>query len=104
MNKKAIIQTTIVIIAFGASGIILYNGLFKNSVGPVPNGSLAPITSSANLTSSAILPHGDKLDFKPIYTQDLRFGDYIYPSISTTSDVSIPLQNLIKSLSTEQKP
>ena len=53
MNKKKIIQIIIIVIAFGASGGVLYNGFFKNTnheaLQSVPGG---PLPGPGSLPSS----------------------------------------------------
>lgn len=92
MNKKTLIQVVIIICAFAASGIVLYNGLFKNSSG-VPDSSL---TIDLAASTEKILPYGDKMDIKSaVSQQNLQYGLIQYPKLDPNQEVGIPLQQLI---------
>ena len=110
MNKKQNIQIAIIVVAFGASGFVLYNGFFKGSgqgapppVGIQPAilgapGSLPGFLAgpaAAAQRSQAILPAGDQLDFDILKSQSLVPQQIEYPKLSSSTDVGIPEQNLI---------
>lgn len=92
MNKKLIIQIVVIVIAFGASGIVLYNGFFKNGSSQPALGSAQ---TSAGDQSQAILPYGSTLDFSILKKQDLQFGTVQYPKVDPAL-VGIPENQLIK--------
>jgi hypothetical protein len=96
MNKKTIIQIVIIVGAFAASGMVLYNGLFKNST---PDLSLSASDGAAGAGSNEkILPYGDKLDFKTVLEkQNLQFDIVDYPKLDPQAEVGVDLGNLITS-------
>ncbi len=94
MNKKTIIQIVIIIGAFVASGMVLYNGLFKN--GPSDISLSLSDQSIAESNSEKILPFGDKLDFKNVLEkQNLQFDIVDYPKLDSQTEVGVDLNNLI---------
>ena len=103
MNKKQIIQISVIIVAFGASGFVLYNGFFKGSGQLAPSvppsaflgASSSPGTVAGLQNSQAILPAGDQLDFTILKRQNLAPQGINYPELNPDTDVGIPEANLI---------
>jgi hypothetical protein len=99
MDKKKIIQILIIACAFGGSGLVLYNGMFKKP--PLPPGVTVaagvPGTSPGS-GANPLLPYGKILDFDgALGRKTLQFGAIQYGRISTTTDVGVPVSSLIKS-------
>jgi hypothetical protein len=95
MNKKTIIQLVIIVVAFGAAGLVLYNGLFKSG-----GGTISPLAevenSSASSTSQAILPYGGTLDFSKVLDPNrFQYNEIDYQQLDPQSDVGVPVDNLI---------
>lgn len=90
MNKKTIIQLVIIIGAFLGAGLVLYNGLFKGSVRPEVDDSMAKVKNS-----QAILPYGETLDFTVLKKQDLLYKLVEYPKLDPSSDFGISEDDLI---------
>lgn len=101
MNKKTLIQMIVIVIAFGGSGLVLYNGLFKDPAGSGSGSGSSASTTLINVAS--IFPYGEKLDFTPIYKQHIRYGEYGYPVLSTSTDVGIATEGLLQALDTTVK-
>ncbi len=105
MDKKQIIQISVIVIAFGAAGLVLYNGLFKNnSSGPELVGNMASSTGASIAAGQAIqnakqiLPNGDTLDFSVLRNPNgpqLHFNQIIYPQLNPALDVGVNENNLI---------
>jgi hypothetical protein len=95
MNKKQIIQLVIIVTAFFAAGLILYNGFFKNP----NNAALTEAAGVGNLEQGpqAVLPNGDKLDFNVLKKQNLLYNQASYPKLDPNSDYGIPLESLFSS-------
>lgn len=92
MNKKTIIQLVVIIGAFLGAGLVLYNGLFKDSI--------RPTSSSSSMTTAQgnqnILPYGDSLDFSVLDKQNLLYKQMEYPKLDAKNDFGIPEDELIK--------
>jgi hypothetical protein len=94
MNRKAIIQTIIIIAAFGGSGIVLYKGL---GGGPSSLTATTPVSPTANQQMEKILPYGDTLDFNKAVRKDLfQYKVVVYPVLDPDTEVGIPKDQLIK--------
>ncbi|HYV34007.1 MAG TPA: hypothetical protein VE973_04130 [Candidatus Limnocylindria bacterium] len=92
-NKKLIIQVVIIVAAFSAAGLILYNGLFKDSSNQT---SANPgMVSTQGLTKQAILPYGNSLDFSKL--SRFQFDQIEYPVLDVGNEVGVPEENLISS-------
>jgi hypothetical protein len=94
MNKKTIIQIVIIIVAFGAAGLVLYNGFFNsnNSAGL----SAAPVQSA---TTQNIFPYGETLDFsRALDFNRFQYNQIVYPQLDPQKDVGISQDSLIISL------
>ncbi len=90
MNKKTIIQLVIIVVAFGAAGLVLYNGLFSNSSAPIP------AASSQAASVKNILPYGDTLDFsKALDSNRFQYNQIVYPQLVPQNDVGISPDALI---------
>lgn len=102
MNKKTIIQIIVIVCAFGAAAVVLYNGFFKN-------GNQAAFSSVVQNSDSAqkiqqVLPYGNSLDFDLIlYQKQLQYHLVDYPKLDPKSEVGIPQSNLITPLTTNTK-
>jgi hypothetical protein len=110
MNKKQNIQIAVIIIAFGASGFVLYNGFFKGSgstsaqsiasmsiPGEPGSGPDAVVTAGAPASagSQTILPAGNQLDFSVLKSQNLVPQDISYPQLNPNGDIGVSEDNLI---------
>ncbi len=101
MNKN-LIKIIIIIIAFAASGLVLYFGMFKDKASPVPSqlgvvglGGVGAVGGEVPVDQE-ILPNGEKLDFKAAINE-VRFKYNIakYPTLNPSTEVGIDEQNLI---------
>ncbi len=97
MNRKSIIQITVIVFCLGASGLVLYNGLFKDS-------SLSTMQSdeAVNITDDLLfvepLPFGSDLSGeldRVLKKNALKHGDFVYP-ILKENEIGISVNNLIK--------
>ena len=100
MDKKKIIQLVVIIIAFGGSGVVLYNGLYRpkpqaplnlqnlsNPLGVIAPPSVSPLASGA---SNQLLPFGSKLDFDGVLNKHgLQYDAVSFPAVNTSTDVGI---------------
>ncbi|MBI5530617.1 MAG: hypothetical protein HY918_03910 [Candidatus Doudnabacteria bacterium] len=94
MNKKTLIQVIVIVVAFGAAGIVLYNGFFSNS-----GGTTAETETVQPIDESALLPYGDTLNFKGIlYKRPFQYGAVDYPKLNPNSEVGVPVSSLITPL------
>ncbi len=85
MNKKVIIQIVVIVGAFAAAGLVLYNGLFKDSSSSV----VAP--ASVAQDNAKILPYGSTLDFNsPLYKRDFQFNSISYDELNPQQEVGLP--------------
>lgn len=111
MNKKTLIQIIIIIIAFAGSGIVLYNGFSSNSAPIVSNNSSAnkPVTAGetgldlSNIDKTLPYPSSDSFNkaLGGVFNKlPLQYGVITYPVISSSSDIGVNIQDLIKPLST----
>jgi hypothetical protein len=101
MNKKNIIQIIIIVCAFGGSGLILYNYMFKKPAAlPL---AVTVDKSGLNLSTEKVLPYGNTLDFKKVLDrQDLTYGVVTYPKLDFTGEVGILGKDLIMVSSAKQ--
>ncbi|MBI3231968.1 MAG: hypothetical protein HYZ51_02715 [Candidatus Doudnabacteria bacterium] len=105
MNRKTIIQIIVIVICFGGSGFVLYNGLFKKQEtvittggGAVPGSPPAPVSSVASPADP--LPFGDNLSgelSRVLKRNGLQFGQIDYPQVSA-SEVGVPTEELVRPL------
>ena len=96
MNKKLIIQLTIIVVAFGAAGLILYNGFFNQGSAPTLGTLVVAGGASGPVTPQQILPYGSNaFDFGPLTSRPFIFNQIQYPSINPATDVGIPPSSLI---------
>lgn len=107
INKKTIIQIVVIVVAFGGSGLVLYNGYFKNKAD-----SLAAVQNSQGVmsgdlgnsgvaatggSSQQILPYGASLDFDKVFKKRiLNFGLVDYPKLQPQLDVGISETDLVQ--------
>lgn len=109
MNKKQIIQTLIVVGAFGAAGFVLFEGgVFNSTPTPILQ-SAPPILPSAAggvgakagsgsgpvSTGNAILPYGDKLDFSVIDPSRFDYNQFEFGKVDPKKDIGIDPKDLI---------
>ena len=84
MNKKTIIQIVVIVGAFGASAVVLYNGLFKNA-------SQVPLNGTPTAASQdKILPFGDSFNYQfiaELKAKNFIFGAVNYPKVDPTTDI-----------------
>lgn len=93
VNKKTIIQLVVIVAAFAAAGLVLYNGLFKG------NGNTAPgfVDTSTN-AGQEILPYGDtplEIQFKALDPKRFQYNQIEYQKLNPQNDVGIPPDSLI---------
>lgn len=107
MNKKLIAQIVIIIFAFGGSGFVLYNGLFKKKPSTLPNINLAlpgGASSNTEITVDKILPYGDSLDFDGVLDkQDFQYGIVTFEELDVKNDVGISEKVLMKPLKEKEE-
>lgn len=109
MNKKLLVQLIIIIVAFTGSGLVLYNGFFKNNNkpalgqsynGPLKNNIAALGQSAAPAGGSqapeGILPYGNNLDFSILKQQTFYYNQVQYPTLGQSNSIGIPEENLIQ--------
>ncbi len=112
-NRKQTIQIIVIVICFGAAGLVLYNGFFKNSSSapPIPRSALGPNLGTAVAPSGAsgqvasqgsiesakdVLPYGESLDFsKAIFPKRFQFNIIQYPKLDPKTEVGIQQENII---------
>lgn len=101
MNRKTIIQIVIISICFGGAGLVLYNGLFKDSGVQPPAITSVPATDvPAAYSGEKPLPYGDDLkgELKRVLGRNqLQFDNFNYPRLDS-SEVGIPTTDLVKPL------
>jgi hypothetical protein len=91
MNKKTMIELVIVVVAFGASGLVLYNGIFSGN----NNSALQPANSNSTSSQEDILPYGSGLNFDDaIKPSQFIYNKMQYPQVDK-SEIGIPPQNLV---------
>ena len=97
MNKKKIIQLVVVLVCFGGSAMVIYNGFFSKS----SNQLVSQLPGAVGQTQNAgqpekVLPYGDKLEFDAVLNKkNLRYEQINYPQVNTSSEVGTPLEQLI---------
>ena len=95
MDKKKIIQIAVIVLAFGGSGFVLYNGMFKSK----PSSIVPAAVSGTGIGQSApvqILPYGSELNFSVLSKQKQQYGAVSFPQINTSTDISIPVTDLVR--------
>lgn len=120
VNKKTIIQLVIIVVAFLAAGLVLYNGFFNNSNNAasqtgMPGGSLqsssssvsmfmpASTSSSSSTPTQSILPYGETLDFgKVLDSKRFQYNQINYPQLDPQNEVGIFPDSLITPLPVTQ--
>ena len=91
MNKKTIIQMVIIIVAFGAAGLVLYNGFFNQN-----NGTGSSAVPAQSVTTQNIFPYGETLDFsKALDLNRFQYNQIAYPQLDPQKDVGISQDSLI---------
>jgi hypothetical protein len=96
MNKKTIIQLIIIVVAFGAAGLILYNGFFNNNSTASPAGTAGVPGSSASTSPQSILPYGGTLDFSKVLDSNrFQYNQIDYPQLDPQNDIGISPENLV---------
>lgn len=88
MNKKLLIQITVIVIALGGAAWVLYNG-FKDS-----GRAAVPVEDTAK-SQEEILPNGNFFDFKVVDPDRFKYGLLDYPKLDPKNEVGIPEYNLI---------
>lgn len=95
MNKKSIIQIVVIVICFGAAGMVLYNGFFKSS-GSDLAGSASVV--SGDVKKEPILPFGSLTEsslLNAFKKPKLLFGQQEYPKLEPGFDIGINEEELI---------
>ncbi len=92
MDRKLIIQISIIVVAFGAAGIIFYNGFVKTNRVAVP---AETATSAVVVDQQTVLPYGPGLDFSLLHNQNQQYNIVTYPKLDPSQQVGVPLGNLI---------
>jgi hypothetical protein len=99
MNKKTIIQLVIIVVAFGAAGVVLYNGFFNNGNSGPQAGIIGSPFHSASTSVQSILPYGDTpldIKFKEVLDPNrFQYNQIDYPKLDPKNDVGISPDNLI---------
>jgi hypothetical protein len=100
LNRKTIIQIVVIIVAFGGSGFVLYNGIFKKSPQVPITLSLNGVPAASSMSGMAnekILPYGQSLDISGVLQkQNLSFGAVTYPKLDPNQKIGVPVQLLIQ--------
>ena len=92
LNKKTIIQLVVIVVAFGAAGLVLYNGMFKsNNSASVATGSL----SSSAQAAEEILPYGGSLNFQVLDPKRFQYNQITYQKLDPKAEVGISPDSLI---------
>jgi hypothetical protein len=114
MNRKTIIQIVVIVFAFGGSGFVLYNGLFKKNAPPeapplpaianIPNNPNAPASqtpspipgqSAAGSKAPVTTLSGDlSTNLKILDKNGLQYG-FKYPVLDPNTEIGVELPNLI---------
>jgi hypothetical protein len=97
MDRKKIIQVVVIIIAFGGSGFVLYNGLYRPKAAPDAVNLLSPAamvapSPVAQGTGNDLLPYG-KGKVSSAFSSDMdghnfQFDAVFFPTLNTTTEVS----------------
>jgi hypothetical protein len=108
MNKKSLIQLAVITGCFLISGLVIYNGFFKNKApsgptgGPGSHAAITPggqVSSSGAAAASGILPYGNSLDFdKVLKKRPFEFGLQQYPKLNPQAEVGIDERNIVRPL------
>jgi hypothetical protein len=108
MERKKIIQIVVIAACFIGSGVVLYNGLYSSSnatavpvamVGTSQPGmpGAASSTTAVSVNSNVLLPYGGQpLDFSNLKNSHFQFGAVSFATISTSTDLGVDIQDLIK--------
>src|SRR5574340_1851730 len=103
MNRKTVIQVSVVVVAFSASGIVLYRGFAKPKA-PLPAVPLTmqyPMAGGATTSAGSVLagggpksidkvlPNGNTLNFGVLGKQNLQYGLVEYPAVNLNSEVGL---------------
>ena len=106
MNKKKLIQIIVVIVCFAASGVVIYNGLFAKKQNNAPSEVLGLPGASKDLVSTLntekLLPYGENLKLDEtlnriiLNNQRLRYGLMTFPELNPSTDVGMPVDQMIK--------
>ncbi|MDE2311928.1 MAG: hypothetical protein KGJ93_02450 [Patescibacteria group bacterium] len=95
METKKLIQIIVIVVAFGAAGWVLYNGLFSGSGSPANQSQ-----TSAQVKAQDILPNGGQpWDFSVVAepnSHHFQFDAVQYPQLNTTTDVGVATSSLIQ--------
>ena len=112
------IQVAVIVVAFAASGFVLYNGLKGSS--PSPSSPLSPqagvmpaaggaLGATTTATSNqALLPYGPDLQstlnslLSSMQQQDFKFGIMQYPKLDPQNDVGVPVQQIFHQATSTQ--
>jgi hypothetical protein len=95
MNKKTMIELVIVVVAFGAAGLVLYNGIFSA-------GNDAALQSEAARNAPAgqqdILPYGTALNFDDaVNPSRFQYNQMSYPQVDK-SEIKKPISDFVTPL------
>jgi hypothetical protein len=122
MNKKTIIQACVVTLCFLGSGVVLYNGFFKQPTRPSLAIGMAPGVGAVNTGAKGvavssiqnidqILPNGQKLDFSILNRPNVNYGSTLYDydgnqyeNTVSADEIGVPLDRLVISKTTEPMP
>jgi hypothetical protein len=109
MNRKTLIQLSVILICLGVSAFVLYNGFFKNSSPPPITDLSVPSSPNSSQTATSPLadptnplPYGDNLaaELKRVLGKNsLQFGVIAYPIINE-AEVGVGVTDLVKPLPT----
>lgn len=93
-NKKNLILAAIVIVLFVASGLVLYNGLFKGRGSVVTDA--VPDIDGAQKEIVNLLPHGTSLDFAQVKARGASSTPFTYAPVDQNT-VGVDIHSLINS-------
>ena len=93
MNKKNITLAIVVVVLFGASGWVIYTGIFKDTSSVITGDTPNFESNQKNIVK--LLPYGDRLDFSVITDRSDSEAPYEYKKIDPSLDVGVDTKNLI---------
>lgn len=104
MSKKTIAEIVIVIVAFLASGVVLYRGLVVKDPAEYLPQSVAPAkVQEPTIQLSTVFPFGERFDIDTVLAKrKLQFGVVQYPKLDPNSEVGVPVSQLVPTASSTQ--
>ncbi len=96
MNKKNLIQVSIIFACFTASAIVIYNNFFKKA--ELPPSVVGQVEKTGQKQDGQILPGGTTFDLKSVKDSSLRFNLIDYPKASLPTDIGVDTDKILKPL------